>query len=122
MSWKDLIKVGDICEITLNESMLMRRCFSPLDAVKSDSPTGTQTSTPDSSPKSVPESLLPSPLTLNSHMFETNAVRRFCVVVDIEQCILNWPNPYMPIPFTVVLISGLDNKPIDQLVRADELN
>lgn len=101
--------IGQVLSVSINQSKLMKKYLTPV---------GSSPTTPvENSPTHIDLSTLG--LQLEQLMFCKNATARPCIVVDVQ------PRPLVQLPeelptITIVLITGFDGKPLNEVMAESE--
>jgi hypothetical protein len=102
--------IGQVLSVSINQSKLMKKYLTPV---------GSSPTTPvENSPTHIDLSTLG--LQLEQLMFCKNATARPCVVVDVQRDYDSTVTEIVP-SFTIVLITGFDGKPLNEVMAEEEL-
>jgi hypothetical protein len=101
--------VGKVVSVSINQNKLMKKYLTPV---------GSAPTTPvESSPSPIDFSSLG--VEWESSMFYKNVTQRPCIVVDVQRR-SEVPMPGETPPITIVLITGFDGKPLDEVVSEED--
>ncbi|KAJ1513379.1 hypothetical protein HMI54_003033 [Coelomomyces lativittatus] len=102
--------IGKVLSVSINQSKLIRKYLTPV---------GSSPATPIEN-SATPIDLSSLSLQLESAIFYKSTTLRPCIVIDVQHRI-EQPLPEEPPPITIVLITGFDGKPLNEVMSEDEL-
>ena len=103
--------IGQVLSVSINQSKLMKKYLTPV---------GSSSTTPvENSPTHIDLSTLG--LQLEQLMFYKNTTSRPCIVVDVQRDYDSTVTEIIP-SFTIVLITGFDGKPLNEVMAESEFN